>query len=48
MGACWALWDTASGDVSLCRESYDVAALVAECRRRDPDLPYLADVLTRT
>ena len=47
-GACWALWDTDSGDVALRREDYDSGPLVAACRARDPHLPYLADVLTRT
>ncbi|HBT44425.1 MAG TPA: metallophosphoesterase [Rhodospirillaceae bacterium] len=47
-GACWALWDTASHAVTLHRESYDAAALIAEARRRDPQLPYLWKVLTRT
>ena len=47
-GACWALWDTASHAVTLHRESYDAAPLIAEARRRDPQLPYLWKVLTRT
>lgn len=47
-GACWALWDTSTMTIDLRRESYDTAPLVAECRRRDRDLAYLANVLTRT
>jgi putative phosphoesterase len=47
-GAAWALYDTTSGEVSLRRESYAMEQIVAEARARDPDLPYLADVLTRT
>lgn len=47
-GACWAMWDTDDGSVVLGRETYDVSEVRAEARRRDPALPYLADVLTRT
>jgi putative phosphoesterase len=46
-GASWALWDSESGDVEIRRETYDVAALIAECRRRDPAVPYLSTVLER-
>jgi len=46
-GACWAIWDTTSMTVELRREVYDCTALVADCQQRDPQLPYLADVLTR-
>lgn len=46
-GACWAIWDTTSMTIDLRRETYDSSILAAECRRRDPQLPYLADVLTR-
>ncbi len=47
-GACWALWDTQTDTVELRRETYDPTTLIVECQKRDPDLPYLADVLTRT
>ena len=47
-GACWALWDTDTRTVSLHRESYDATPLIAECRRRDPSLHYLQDVLIRS
>lgn len=47
-GACWALIDLDGGQASLRREKYDLSPVLAECRRRDPDLPYLQDVLTRT
>ncbi len=47
-GAAWALHDTVSGATELRREDYDNTALRAEVRRRDPHLPYLADVLSRT
>jgi predicted phosphodiesterase len=47
LGACWASWDTGSNKIVLRREPYDPAKLIAECRQRDPHLPYLADVLER-
>ena len=47
-GAAWALYDTATGGVSLRRESYAVDQVVVQAQARDPALPYLADVLTRT
>lgn len=46
-GAHWALWDSASGAIDLRIEAYDTEPLATECRRRDPHLPYLADVLSR-
>lgn len=47
-GAAWALYDTASGKVSLHREPYDPGPIIMQARERDPGLPYLANVLTRT
>jgi putative phosphoesterase len=47
-GAAWALYDTTTGEVSLRRESYAMERIVAQALARDPDLPYLANVLTRT
>lgn len=47
-GACWATLDTEMGDVELRNESYDVQLLVAEAQRRHPEMPYLAEVLSRT
>lgn len=47
-GACWALWDTVDDTVSLRREAWDASGTQAQARRRDPGIPYLADVLTRT
>ena len=46
-GAHWAFFDTKSREVSLRCEAYDVSSLIAESRRRHPDLSYLADVLVR-
>lgn len=47
-GAAWALYDTASGEVSLHREPYDPGPIIMQARERDPGLPYLANVLSRT
>lgn len=46
-GACWAMWDTKSMDVTLRRTEFDGAAVAERARRIDPHLPYLSDVLTR-
>lgn len=46
-GAHWALFDTESREVSLRCEAYDVDFVVAESRRRHPEISYLADVLCR-
>ncbi len=47
-GAAWALYDTASGEIFLRRETYDPGPIIMHARERDPGLPYLANVLTRT
>lgn len=47
-GAHWALFDTQTRQVSLHCEAYDASELIAESRRRHPEIPYLADVLERT
>lgn len=46
-GAHWAILDTASGQIEPKREDYDITDIVENCRRRDPELPYLANVLNR-
>ncbi len=46
-GACWALWDTLTMDVTLHRAAFDRTIVAERARRIDPHLPYLADVLTR-
>ncbi|MEO7774733.1 MAG: metallophosphoesterase family protein [Steroidobacteraceae bacterium] len=46
--AAWALWDAAAGTVTLRRTIYDSSALLASIAARDPDVPYLGSVLTRT
>lgn len=43
----WALWDAERGAVTLQRSAYSQDALLAEVARRDPDVPYMAEVLTR-
>ena len=47
-GAQWAILDTDTGVATLRSEAYDCGALAAEARARHPELPYLAEVLTRT
>lgn len=47
-GAAWALLDSASGQISLRRQTYDMQLLIDEARHRHPELPYLAEVLCRT
>lgn len=46
-GAQWAFFDTTSKRLEFHNEQYDSAALVRECQRRNPELPYLAEVLRR-
>lgn len=46
-GACWATYDTVSGEVTLRVEPYDRQATAQQATARDPHLPYLADVLFR-
>lgn len=46
-GAHWAALDTENHQVEFFREDYDSSVLVHECRQRHPEIPYLADVLTR-
>jgi putative phosphoesterase len=47
-GAAWATFDTVTGEVELRRERYDTGPLAREAAKRHPDMPYLAEVLTRT
>lgn len=46
-GAAWALFDTESGEVEFRREQYDIAQVVMEAGRINPEIPYLAEVLER-
>lgn len=45
--AFWAVFDTMRGTVAMNATPYDVAPLVEEVGAKDPQLPYLAYVLTR-
>jgi predicted phosphodiesterase len=47
-GAQWALLDTDTRLVALCREDYDYCAIALEAAARHPELPYLSEVLLRT
>ena len=46
-GAYWAIFDTVSQNLEFHQEQYDSSALVQECQQRHPEIPYLAEVLTR-
>jgi len=46
-GAHWVLFNTVSRSVEFRQEQYDSSELVRECQQRHPELPYLAEVLTR-
>jgi putative phosphoesterase len=46
-GAAWAVLDTETGEVAHHTEEYDIDTVVAQARAKDPQLPYLAEVLTR-
>jgi putative phosphoesterase len=47
-GAHWAIFDTVSRSIEFRCESYDMTHLIRECKERNPNLPYLANVLERT
>jgi len=47
-GAHWAIFDTESREATLLREAYDAGPVVAQSRRRHPDITYLSEVLERT
>ena len=47
-GAHWALLDTASGELSFRVEAYDPGPVIQAAVERNPDIPYLHQVLTRT
>ena len=47
-GASWALWDTVTNNVEFLRERYDVNPVIEMCKKFDPDVRYLVDVLVRT
>jgi putative phosphoesterase len=45
--ACFAILDVAAREAELMRVPFDASPLIADSRRHNPDLPYLAEVLTR-
>jgi putative phosphoesterase len=45
--AAWMLFDTQNHTATPRRSEYDCAPLVAQARRLDPSLPYLAEILAR-
>jgi putative phosphoesterase len=47
-GASWALLDTKTKNVTFRNESYPIQLVAEEASRREPMLPYLAEVLVRT
>lgn len=46
-GAQWALLDSESRHIEHFCEYYDLGEVVAECKKRHPELPYLANILER-
>ncbi len=46
-GAHWAMLDTDSGVINLYNEAYNPQPLINVVKMKHPELPYLADVLTR-
>ena len=46
-GASWVIWDTKLNDVKFLREKYDNSQVVNMCRKYDPELKYLEEVLKR-
>lgn len=47
-GACYAILDMTTGDIEHRRVPYDTSRLISDARRHNPELPYLAEVLTRS
>lgn len=46
-GAQWALFDTETSEVNFFCETYNAGFVIAESRRRHPDLSYLSEVMER-
>lgn len=46
-GAHWALLDTEQRNVKHFCEQYDTSSVIKESKIRNPDIPYLADILER-
>jgi len=46
-GASWALWDSNTNDVEFYSERYDVIPVIEMCKKYDPGINYLVDILVR-
>ena len=47
-GAHWAIFDAKTGQLQFRCESYDPTQIMKECAQKNPELPYLAEMLIRT
>ena len=47
-GAHWAIFDAKTGEVQFRCEGYDPTQIMKECGQKNPELPYLAEMLIRT
>jgi putative phosphoesterase len=47
-GAHWAIFDAKIGEVQFRCEVYDPTQIMKECAEKNPELPYLAEMLIRT
>jgi putative phosphoesterase len=47
LGASWALWDTDTNYVNFFRKKYDTNPVIEMCKKYDPRISYLVDVLVR-
>lgn len=47
-GAHWAIFDAETGDLQFRCEGYDPTQIIKECAQKNPELPYLAEMLIRT
>ncbi len=47
-GAHWAIFDAKTGELQFRCEGYDPTQIMEECAQKNPELPYLAEMLIRT
>lgn len=47
-GAHWAIFDAKTGELQFRCEGYDPTQILKECAQKNPELPYLAEILIRT
>ena len=47
-GAHWAIFDAKTGELQFRCEGYDPTQIMKECAQKNPELPYLAEMLIRT